>query len=141
MVKSIADTATSNGVHDIFRYGPRSLKAEVAPHHSLENRLTKVHSLSLENPALYYCRLVLTLSPPPPTSLYSQWDETQDATRLTMYRQIYGIHAPVKLLMERQLVSRATSGRIPDLPSSNLSLDILMGRDETIDFEDFLTGS
>lgn len=30
--------------------------------------------------------------------------------------------------------------RLPGLPSSNLGLEILMGKDETIEFEDFLNG-
>lgn len=59
---------------------------------------------------------------------------------MSMARQIYGIHAPVKMLMERRIVAKAESGRLPVLSSSNLGLEILMGRDETIDFEDFLTG-
>ena len=29
---------------------------------------------------------------------------------------------------------------MPVLPSSNVHLDVLMGKDETIDFEDFLNG-
>lgn len=29
---------------------------------------------------------------------------------------------------------------MPIMPSSNMHLDILMGKDETIDYEDFLNG-
>ncbi|RIA81405.1 proteasome maturation factor UMP1 [Glomus cerebriforme] len=64
------------------------------------------------------------------------WEETQTNLKLTLHRRIYGIHAPVRQLMERSIVSRVQ--RAPILHSSNLSLDILMGKDETIDFEDFL---
>lgn len=31
--------------------------------------------------------------------------------------------------------------RLPPLPSSNFGLEILMGKDETIEFEDFLNGT
>ncbi|CAG8777758.1 8257_t:CDS:2, partial [Acaulospora morrowiae] len=65
-----------------------------------------------------------------------QWEETQTNLKLTMQRRIYGIHAPVRHLMERSIVSKMQ--RLPVLPSSNLGLEILMGKDETIDFEDFL---
>ncbi|CAG8791983.1 25278_t:CDS:2 [Dentiscutata erythropus] len=103
--KTVADTANSYGVHDTFRYGPRSIETEISPAHPLENRL-------------------------------KQWEETQTNLKLTMQRRIYGIHAPIRHLMERSIVSRVQ--RLPGMPSSNFGLDILMGKDETIDFEDFL---
>ncbi|SJL05303.1 uncharacterized protein ARMOST_08669 [Armillaria ostoyae] len=58
------------------------------------------------------------------------WEETQDNLKLTMQRNVYGLHAPMRLLMERRIV--ADSPHMPALPQSNLHLDILMGRDETI---------
>ncbi|KAK9762001.1 hypothetical protein K7432_012666 [Basidiobolus ranarum] len=64
------------------------------------------------------------------------WDETQTNLKLNMQRQLYGIHAPVRILMERDIVSR--NQRLPVLPSSNIGLDILTGKDEHIDFEDYL---
>lgn len=33
------------------------------------------------------------------------WDSTQDNLKLTMQRNVYGLHAPVRLLMERKLVA------------------------------------
>jgi proteasome maturation protein len=65
-----------------------------------------------------------------------KWDETQDDMKLEISRRIFGIHAPVRLLMERSLVSQTR--RHPALPSSQLGLDILMGRDESIGVEDVL---
>jgi proteasome maturation protein len=38
-----------------------------------------------------------------------QWQETQDNLKLTMQRNIYGVHAPIRLLMERKIVSRVCS--------------------------------
>ena len=35
----------------------------------------------------------------------SQWDETQRNLKLTMHRNIYGLHAPMRQLMERKIVS------------------------------------
>ncbi|KAK0506522.1 proteasome maturation factor UMP1-domain-containing protein [Armillaria luteobubalina] len=58
------------------------------------------------------------------------WEETQDNLKLTIQRNIYGLHAPMRHLMERRIV--IDSPHMPALPQSNLHLDILMGRDETI---------
>ncbi|KAF8891556.1 proteasome maturation factor UMP1 [Mucidula mucida] len=66
------------------------------------------------------------------------WDETQDNLKLTMQRNVYGMHAPMRLLMERKIVS--ANPHMPALPQSNLHLDILMGRDETIEPGDIFGG-
>ncbi|KIY66811.1 proteasome maturation factor UMP1 [Cylindrobasidium torrendii FP15055 ss-10] len=66
------------------------------------------------------------------------WEETQDNLKLTMQRDIYGMHAPMRLLMERKIV--AASPHMPVLPQTNIHLDILMGRDETIDTADIFAG-
>ncbi|THH21023.1 hypothetical protein EW146_g482 [Bondarzewia mesenterica] len=63
------------------------------------------------------------------------WDETQDNLKLTMQRNLSGLHAPMRLLMERKIVS--SNPHMPALPQSNIHLDILMGRDETLDVDDF----
>ncbi|ORZ14111.1 proteasome maturation factor UMP1-domain-containing protein [Absidia repens] len=65
-----------------------------------------------------------------------EWNDNQWELKLNMARQAYGIHAPIKMMMEHDIVSKRQ--RMPVLPSSNLHLDILTGKDETIDFEDFL---
>ena len=68
-----------------------------------------------------------------------QWENTQEELKMNMARNMYGMHAPIKLAMERSLVIKARGPSM--LPQrSNLGLDILMGKDETIDFEDFLNG-
>ncbi|ESK98175.1 hypothetical protein Moror_354 [Moniliophthora roreri MCA 2997] len=59
------------------------------------------------------------------------WEETQDNLKLTMMRNVHGLHAPMRLLMERKIVSR--NPHMPALPQTNIHLDILMGRDETIE--------
>lgn len=67
----------------------------------------------------------------------NQWNQYQEQAKATMYSQIYGTHAPLKLKMERTVVSR-NMRRLSVLPKSNLSEDVLAGRDEWFDFEDFL---
>jgi len=64
-----------------------------------------------------------------------KWEETQDVLKLNLQRNLYGLHLPVRQLMERKIVSDGlpfnTSQR------SNIHLDILMGRDEALDAADF----
>ncbi|KAI0369997.1 proteasome maturation factor UMP1 [Pilatotrama ljubarskyi] len=64
------------------------------------------------------------------------WEATQDNLKLQMHRQAFGLHMPMRILMERKLVSQ--NPHMPALPQSNLHLDILMGRDETLDCPDFM---
>ncbi|KAI6032087.1 hypothetical protein PISMIDRAFT_675796 [Pisolithus microcarpus 441] len=66
------------------------------------------------------------------------WEETQDNLKLTMLRDLYGLHAPARLLMERRAVS--TNPHMPALQRSNIHLDILMGRDETLSPSDLFLG-
>ncbi|KAI9016004.1 proteasome maturation factor UMP1-domain-containing protein [Hyaloraphidium curvatum] len=68
------------------------------------------------------------------------WTETQDKLKLQMARDVYGIHAPIRIQMERHLVSQGKAFN-PFVASSNLSRDILNGSDDTIEFEDFLGDS
>lgn len=53
-------------------------------------------------------------------------------------RSVQGIHAPLRLMMERKMASKV--GHLPILPSSNVMLETLEGRDETIDFNDLYNG-
>jgi len=64
------------------------------------------------------------------------WEAAQDNMKLNMQRNIYGMHAPVRMLMERKLVGY--SPHMPALRTSNIHLDILMGRDETLECADFM---
>ncbi|KAG0019530.1 hypothetical protein BGZ80_005661 [Entomortierella chlamydospora] len=67
----------------------------------------------------------------------TEWEDTQEELKMNLARNLYGMHAPIKMAMERSLVIKARGPSM--LPHrSNLGLDILMGKDETIDFEDFL---
>lgn len=57
-------------------------------------------------------------------------------TNLQLLRRNEGIAAPMRIAMEMQAYKKV--GRLPFLPSSRLHLDVITGRDETIDFGDFL---
>ncbi|GAA5937241.1 hypothetical protein JCM3775_001589 [Rhodotorula graminis] len=110
---SLATTANAHGLHDTLSHGIRSLAADAAPKHPLENRL-------------------------------AQWDSTRENLALTLARTTYGLHAPVRLGMERALVQSAPTPLSLGLPGNgftkpgNLALDILMGLDEEIRPEDVL---
>ncbi|PVF94550.1 hypothetical protein CPB86DRAFT_788943 [Serendipita vermifera] len=64
-----------------------------------------------------------------------KWEQTQDELKLNLYRNVYGLHAPVRLLMERKAV--AQNPHFPAMQQSNVHMDILMGRDTTLDVGDF----
>ncbi|KAG6854082.1 hypothetical protein C0991_010829 [Blastosporella zonata] len=68
------------------------------------------------------------------------WDATQDNAKLTLQRNIYGLHAPMRLLMERKIVTQGTNPFAAAMAPSNLHLDILMGRDQTIEPVDIFLG-
>ncbi|GAA5895500.1 hypothetical protein JCM6882_006271 [Rhodosporidiobolus microsporus] len=76
----------------------------------------------------------------------SQWDTTRENLDMTLQRNMFGLHAPVRLMMERDLVQNsptpmslsALSGQSFTRPGANLHLDILTGRDEEIRPEDVL---
>lgn len=68
-----------------------------------------------------------------------QWQDTQDTLKFTLQRQLYGVHMPVRQLMERSLVSNS-----PHMPArggmTNLHLDILKGNDELLETKDLFVG-
>ncbi|KAI0685261.1 proteasome maturation factor UMP1 [Cytidiella melzeri] len=64
------------------------------------------------------------------------WEATQDNLKLTIERNVYGLHAPMRLLMERKMVGH--NPHMPALRTTNVHLDILMGRDEFLEPGDFM---
>ncbi|TFL06218.1 proteasome maturation factor UMP1 [Pterulicium gracile] len=105
---SINDTAGSLGLHDTLQYGPRSLATEV--------------SASSND---FQDRL-------------AKWEETQDNLKLTLQRNLYGLHVPMRIMMERKAVMH--NPHMPAAAQSNIHLDILMGRDGTIHPSDVFGG-
>jgi proteasome maturation protein len=107
---STTSTANSLGLHDTLRYGPKLMSEE-----------TRTIGSGLKE------RL-------------ESYEETQDNLKLTMQRNIYGLHAPMRLLMERKLVSQTFGIPALGLDKGNVHLDILMGRDELIEPHDVFGG-
>ncbi|GAA99012.1 hypothetical protein E5Q_05701 [Mixia osmundae IAM 14324] len=58
------------------------------------------------------------------------YDDTQDALKMTLQRNLYGLHAPVRQMMERDLASQ--NPHFPGMGKSlsQLHLDVLRGMDE-----------
>ncbi|KAJ2950589.1 hypothetical protein O0L34_g8840 [Tuta absoluta] len=60
----------------------------------------------------------------------------EEKMNMAMLRNIQGLHAPMRLQMEKKFCSKV--GRLPFLPSSNLQADVISGRYLDIGFEDRL---
>jgi len=65
------------------------------------------------------------------------WEATQYNLKLTLERNLFGMHAPMRRLMELKIV---TNTPMYGGPRANLHLDILMGRDEVIEPSDVFLG-
>ncbi|KAI9501074.1 hypothetical protein GGI25_003811 [Coemansia spiralis] len=70
----------------------------------------------------------------PLESRLANWENSQLGMKLHMQRQIYGLHAPLRTMMEIQSVQKAPS--LLGSRASRIQLDILMGKDDTIGVED-----
>ncbi|SCZ97111.1 BZ3500_MvSof-1268-A1-R1_Chr4-2g06997 [Microbotryum saponariae] len=68
------------------------------------------------------------------------WDDHREMLQLTLQRQMFGLHMPVRQRMERSLVKQSVVPRSLGgfTRPSNLHLDILLGNDEQIDVADVL---
>jgi len=67
------------------------------------------------------------------------WDETQNKLHMTMLRNSYGMHVPIRLQMEKAIVSQINRAPHQLHPAhNNVGLDILNGVDCSLAFEDFL---
>ncbi|XP_072040735.1 proteasome maturation protein-like [Amphiura filiformis] len=62
--------------------------------------------------------------------------ENKHAQEMAFLQRTQGRHAPLRLRMEQHAVKQI--GRAPCLPSSNVAMDSLLGRDLEIGFEDIL---
>merc|ERR1712223_225889 len=61
----------------------------------------------------------------------------REMAQMAQLQKMQGIHAPIRIQMEKRLVSKA--GHLPCITTrTNLSADILNGTDGSIAFEDFL---
>lgn len=76
------------------------------------------------------------LSDHPLKELEETFAQRELETNLNILRRNEGIAAPMRIMMEMQAYKKV--GRLPFLPSNRLHLDVITGRDETIDFDSFL---
>lgn len=72
----------------------------------------------------------------PVESIQKDWLRNQLESKHHIMGNVYGSHLPMRVRMEMSIVSQVQ--RLPGLPSHNVGLETLLGRDETIDFEDYL---
>lgn len=66
----------------------------------------------------------------------ANWDATQQATRMEMYRRVFGAGEPIKRQMELAIVDNEFTPMSTDL----MHKDILLGKDNDIDWEDVYRG-
>ncbi|XP_076319459.1 proteasome maturation protein [Tachypleus tridentatus] len=77
------------------------------------------------------------LSSPHPLEVSEKlYKQSRFETDCKILRSIQGLHAPLKLIAERNAALKVQ--RLPSLCSSNIMLDTLDGSDEVIGFEDVL---
>ncbi|KJE94241.1 proteasome maturation factor UMP1 family member [Capsaspora owczarzaki ATCC 30864] len=72
----------------------------------------------------------------PVAFIQDTFDAHQDHLRLSMLGLTQGQQAVMRLNMERNILSRVWRG--PGLPSSNIGLETITGRDDRIAWEDVL---
>ncbi|KAJ2715723.1 hypothetical protein H4R19_001044 [Coemansia spiralis] len=62
------------------------------------------------------------------------WEQSQLGQKLHMQRQVYGLHAPMRAMMELQAVSQTPS--LLGSRAARIQRDILLGREDTLDIAD-----
>ena len=72
----------------------------------------------------------------PVEAIQQNWLRTQLETKHFLLASVYGAALPMALRTEIETLAKVQ--RLPGLPSSRVGLECLLGRDETLDFEDFL---
>ena len=90
---SVKDTANELGLHDTLRNGLRSLENEVKGGSIIQQRLERVRQ-----------GLLCIIEPSSGNNIF-QWDETQDNLKMTLQRNLFGLHLPVRQMMERKIVA------------------------------------
>jgi len=72
----------------------------------------------------------------PVEAIQENWLRNELETKHFIMAQTYGSHLPMQIRMELDILSQAK--RLPGIRSSNVGAETILGRDETIDFEDYL---
>lgn len=68
-----------------------------------------------------------------------QYKTSRNQLKMVMLRNTQGLHAPLRIAMETRAASKI--GHLPFLPSSNVMMDALTGRDLDIGPEDIFNTS
>ncbi|KAJ2833048.1 hypothetical protein GGI24_000991 [Coemansia furcata] len=103
-VTSVLPESSNLGVQSVIGQGPRS---------RIDNELTQTHPLE---------------------SRLANWNNSQLGMKLHMQRKIYGLHAPLRTMMEIQAIKHTPYAL--NARASRVQLDILLGRDDDIGVED-----
>ncbi|KAJ1669206.1 hypothetical protein GGF44_003920 [Coemansia sp. RSA 1694] len=103
-VSSVLPESSNLGMQSVIGQGPRS---------RIDDELTKTHPLE---------------------SRLSNWNNSQLSMKLHMQRKIYGLHAPLRTMMEVQAIKQTPYAL--NTRASRIQLDILLGRDEDFGVED-----
>jgi len=61
-----------------------------------------------------------------------QYKKNQDRMNMILLRNTQGLHAPLRIAME--LKATESIGRLPFISSSNVMRDILLGKDQNIEY-------
>jgi proteasome maturation protein len=75
-------------------------------------------------------------APHPVQTIETRASDVDLREKLLRVRSIYGSHLAMRIATEKEMFSRPR--RLPGLPSSRASLDIVMGTENRIEFSDFL---
>ncbi|KYN07330.1 Proteasome maturation protein [Cyphomyrmex costatus] len=67
------------------------------------------------------------------------YQKNQDRMNMALLRNTQGLHAPLRIAME--LKATENIGRLPFLSSSNVMRDVLLGKDQSIGFDDIFNTS
>ncbi|SGZ51306.1 CIC11C00000001275 [Sungouiella intermedia] len=68
------------------------------------------------------------------------WEETQQNTRLEMYRRVFGAGEPIKRSMELNIIDATDFKPLVLGGPDSMHRDILLNRDATVDWEDVYKG-
>ena len=72
----------------------------------------------------------------PVETIQKEWLRNELERKHHVMGNVYGSHLPMAIKMEMNILSQVQ--RLPGLPSSHIGLNTVLGRDETIGFEDYL---
>jgi proteasome maturation protein len=75
----------------------------------------------------------------PVEAIQNNWLTQQLDTKHFLMANAFGSHMPMRIRMELETV--AQSRRLPGMPTCNIAMETILGRDETIEFEDYLGGA